>query len=543
MLLRPALPSYVFLASLLFQDVAIADFFSSLSPTPAPSPTVAPIVPPEPTITLSPVSQEITTILNTKQNALLARANFEYRAEDVDALYKTTAYTPFWLSTPQNVTEVLALLSNAAAQGLNPNDYSATVLQKKWSEIQLLKPEAVAELALYDTALTISLVRFLHDVHYGRVNPHNVAFNVKLRAKKNIDFSQIIKTAMSEGKISQLAQTVEPNWQQYRQLHSALASYRGGGTTSQQPSTTGKSHKKVKVKKVANNSERITKIELAMERLRWLPETTTGQSIMVNIPAFQLWASDATEQINTPKLNLNVVVGKALKTQTPIIMADMNSVEFMPYWNVPPSIWKKEIQPKLARNPGYLSRQNMEVVSLKNGGMRVRQRPGGKNALGRLKFIFPNSEGVYLHDTPSKALFGRSRRDFSHGCVRVQNPSALAQFVLKNQEGWTADRIANTLRNSTHHQVSLKTTIPVLFFYTTASYEHGDKLTFYSDIYGHDATLLAALSKVNDVPDSAFIAKEKEPEIASEPLNTPTPELDDSPLSSTQPPAHEQLIP
>ena len=216
-------------------------------------------------------------------------------------------------------------------------------------------------------------------------------------------------------------------------------------------------------------------------------------------------------------------------------MAEMNSVEFMPYWNVPPSIWKKEIQPKLARNPGYLSGQNMEVVSLKGGGMRVRQRPGGKNALGRIKFIFPNSEGVYLHDTPSKALFGRPRRDFSHGCVRVQNPSLLAQFVLKNQEGWTQSRIDATLKNSTHHQVGLKTKIPVLFFYTTAFYESNDKLTFYSDIYGHDATLLTALAKVGDVSDASLIV--------TEPLNIPILEPDDSLLSSVPSLVPEPLIP
>ena len=521
MLLRPALPHYFFLVYLLFQNVAIADDYSSLSPIPT-----------------TTISQEITTILNTKQNPLLTRANFEYRVEDVDALYKTTNYTPLWLNNPQNVADVLALLSNAAAQGLNADDYSSATLQQKLPLIQLLKPESSADLALYDTALSVSLMRFLHDVHYGRINPHSVEFNIKLRPRKDVDFSQVIKTAMAEGKITQLAQTVEPNLQQYRQLRSALATYR---ELSVSPQPTEKAHRKGKVKKVVNSAERITKIELAMERLRWLPEMSTGQSIMVNIPAFQLWAVDATEQANTQTLNLNVVVGKALKNQTPIIMADMNSVEFMPYWNVPPSILKKEIMPKLANNPGYLSGQNMEVISLKNGGMRVRQRPGGKNALGRIKFIFPNSEGVYLHDTPSKALFGRERRDFSHGCVRVQNPSALANFVLKNQEGWTQDRITSTLSNSTHHQVSLKTTIPVLFFYTTAFYEQNDKLTFYSDIYGHDATLLAALAKVSDVPDSALIGKE--PESPSEPLHTPTLEPDDSLLSSTQPPTHEPLIP
>ncbi len=138
MLLRPALPHYFFLVYLLFQNVAVAEDYSSLSSVPT-----------------TTVRQEITTILNSKQNPLLARANFEYRAEDVDALYKTTNYTPLWLNNPQNLTDVLALLSSAAAQGLNAADYSAAVLQQKLPFIQLLKSEASTDLALYDTALTV----------------------------------------------------------------------------------------------------------------------------------------------------------------------------------------------------------------------------------------------------------------------------------------------------------------------------------------------------------------------------------------------------
>lgn len=525
MFLRPALPSYIFCISVLLQTVAHAEEFTA--PLPA---------------SLTTVTQEITTILNTKQNPLLSRANFEYRAEDVDALYKLNNYNLLWLGNPQtekNVNEILNMLSNAAALGLNAENYSTSALQQKLPFVLLLKPEASTDLALYDTAITVSLMRFLHDVHYGRVNPHQLNFNVKLRTKKSIDLPQIIKTAIADGNVSQLAVKVEPNLQQYRQLRSALATYRG---LTNAPQSSEKQHRKGKVKKSGDNSHHITQIELAMERLRWLPEMTAGQSIIVNIPAFQLWAIDATEQTNTPVLNLNVVVGKSAKTPTPILMANMNSVEFMPYWNVPPSILKKEILPKLASNPGYLSRQNMEVVSLKGGGMRVRQRPGGKNALGRLKFIFPNKDGVYLHDTPSKALFSRTRRDFSHGCVRVQHPNELAQFVLKNQEGWTQDRIASTLKTNQHHQVSLKTSIPVLFFYTTAFYERNDKLAFYSDIYGHDATLLAALAKVDDVPDTALIASEPE-QIPSEPSHTPTLEPDDSQLSSMPSQVPEPLIP
>ena len=495
---RFAVLRYFLLFYFLCQSLAYAQDYSSLIFTPPQT-----------------IEHEISTILMTKQNSILNRPNFEYRAEDVEALYKTNGYKPLWLDSPQsekNIADVLALLSNASAQGLNPEDYSVSFLQQRLAFVQLLKPDSYTDLALYDTALTVSLVRFLHDVHYGRVNPHSLDFKIKLRTKKTLDLPQIIKTALSEGCVSQLTLKVEPTFPQYQQLRSALATYRELSITPQPEENTHK-----KAKKLPSYGERILKIELAMERLRWLPEINAEQSIIVNIPAFKLWGVDASEQTSFAPLNLNVVVGKADKAPTPVIMADMNSIEFMPYWNVPPSILKKEILPKLANNPGYLAGQNMEVVSLKNGGMRVRQKPGGKNALGRLKFIFPNPDGVYLHDTPSKSLFGRERRDFSHGCVRVQTPSALAQFVLKNQEGWSQEKIDSMLQSDQHRQVSLKTTIPVLFFYSTAFYEQGDKLTFYNDIYGHDAALIAALSKANDLPDSAFIATEKPIELQQNP--------------------------
>jgi murein L,D-transpeptidase YcbB/YkuD len=504
---RPAFSIYLFVAYFFFHSVSFAEEFSYFSMPSTPKTT----------------SEEITALLISKKNVLLSRSNFEHRAEDVDALYKSNNYEPLWLANPQsekNIADVFALLSNAAAQGLNAEDYSVTTLQQKLPFVQLLKPDSSADLALFDTALTVSLTRFLHDLHYGRVNPHSLNFHLKLRTKKTLDLPQLIKTAIAEGTVSQLASKAEPALAQYQKLRSALATYRAPVVAPVLEDE--KPHKKSKAKKAVNYAERIMKIELAMERLRWLPEINAEKSIIVNIPAFQLWGIGAEGQ----ELNLNVVVGKSEKTPTPIIMADMKYVEFMPYWNVPPSILKKEILPKLANNPGYLSGQNMEVVSLKGGGMRVRQRPGGKNALGRLKFIFPNKEGVYLHDTPSKSLFGRVRRDFSHGCVRVQNPSALANFVLKNQEGWTDEKITESLSSDKHHQISLSSTIPVLFFYSTAFYEQGDKLVFYNDIYGHDAALLTALVKISDVPDSAII--HSEPDLMPvQPLPT-----EDSPLFS-----------
>jgi len=273
-------------------------------------------------------------------------------------------------------------------------------------------------------------------------------------------------------------------------------------------------------------SQRVTQIELAMERLRWLPEFNAGKSIIVNIPSFQLWAFDETGQLDPTVTNMRVVVGRALENQTPVLMAEMRFIDFMPYWNVPYSIAKQEIIPKLLQNPNYLAQENMELVpvfgnevqgagytggeieQIKQGSLRIRQRPGGKNALGRVKFIFPNKDDVYLHDTPANALFSKSRRDFSHGCVRVEKPQLLAEFALKNQEGWDKELIKQALETPKTRRVLLKQPIPVLFFYTTTFFDQYDNLKFYSDIYGHDNVLLEALTKPEDVPDQAlFISK------------------------------------
>jgi murein L,D-transpeptidase YcbB/YkuD len=266
--------------------------------------------------------------------------------------------------------------------------------------------------------------------------------------------------------------------------------------------------------------QRVEQIELAMERLRWLPELSTGKSIIVNIPAFQLWAFDDIEQLNVDMPTMRVVVGKALKTQTPVLMAEMRFVDFMPYWNVPYKIVNEEIVPKLLHNPGYLAAENMELVKdgkpvgfsgaafsqLKQGSMGIRQRPGKKNALGKVKFIFPNRADVYLHDTPASSLFSRSRRDFSHGCVRVAHPERLAEFVLKEQAGWDTAAIEKAMKMTKSQRVFLKQPIPVLFFYTTAFFDQDDKLAFYSDIYGHDTVLLEALKKPEDLSDQSLFA-------------------------------------
>jgi murein L,D-transpeptidase YcbB/YkuD len=529
------------------------------------------------------IVQDISAIITAQQHPYLMQPSFTNRTEDLKALYATSKHHLLWLGNAhaeKNISAALTLLRNATAHGLNPQHYDTDILHKKQYVALMLKPDSYREMALYDTALSISLLRFLHDLHYGRVNPQGINFNLKLRERKLVDLPVLINNSLAQNTLAQLPLAVEPALQQYQKLKSALTRYRALAETTpslklniKQTLRPGESHPQIGelhrflmvvgdlheaapassslytgalVSGVKNFqkrhglnadghigtttvaalntplSERVTQIELAMERLRWLPELNIGTSIVVNIPAFQLWAFDAIDQKDSDILNMRVVVGKALKTQTPVLMAEMHFIDFMPYWNVPHSIIKNEILPKLAQNPGYLDQQNMELVSvfrdgekptalnqnamnlLKQGKLRVRQRPGNKNALGRVKFIFPNKDDVYLHDTPSNTLFSRSRRDFSHGCVRVADPQKLAEFVLKNEGSWDANSIQAAMNTPKSRRVILKKPIPVLFFYTTAFFDQYDSLQFYPDIYGHDGVLLGALSKPDDLSDQAL---------------------------------------
>lgn len=533
------------------------------------------------------VRKEINAIITARQHPYLKQANFSNRAEDLDALYKSANYQLLWLgnaSTAKNTADALDLLANAPTQGLIQANYDVEILRKKYNPALALAPTAYKELALYDTALSIAVLRFLHDIHYGRVNPQGINFKLQLREKKTIDFPALIKDSLLLNTVSHLPLLVEPKLQQYQKLKSALATYRQiaakspafnfiikgklrPGEQHPQLAELGKFLASVAdlpentlinsaeknprytpdivegVKKFQHRhglsadgtigagtaaaineplTKRITQIELAMERLRWLPELSVGRSIIVNIPAFQLWAIDDIDNIEFNITNMRVVVGKALKNQTPVLMAQMSFIEFMPYWNVPKNILKDEILPKLIQNPGYLASQNMEIVSgsgnsakpipvsneaiekLKKGVLRVRQRPGNNNSLGKVKFIFPNKDDVYLHDTPANSLFSKSRRDFSHGCVRVENPKALAEFALKNQGKWNADTIKKAMRSPTTQRVDLRQPIPVLFFYTTAFVDQDNNLAFYPDIYGHDAVLLETLKNNNDLSDQAI---------------------------------------
>jgi len=234
--------------------------------------------------------------------------------------------------------------------------------------------------------------------------------------------------------------------------------------------------------------KRLQQILMNMERMRWMPPEHTGNLIVVNIPEFVLHVYDDKGKV----FDMNVVVGKEGHT-TMMFNGDLNQVVFSPYWNVPPSIVKSEILPAINRNPGYLAGQNMEQVGNDGDLPTIRQKPGPGNALGQVKFLFPNSFNIYFHDTPSKSLFERDVRAFSHGCIRLSDPFKMAQHLLRNQSEWTDEKIQSAMNAGEEKYVKLKKSVPVVITYYTAWVNEQGQLNFRDDIYNHDEKLLGKM--------------------------------------------------
>ena len=415
------------------------------------------------------------------------------------------------------------------------------------------------------------MLRYLHDLHFGRVDPKGLGFRVSPRRGPQPDLVALLAATVANGRVAHLSAELAPQLAQYRELRDALARYRriarelpattlaapkaplrvgdgyadlgrlrerlialGDLPAQAAPATTGYDDALAagvarfqarhglaadgvlgKATLAALNvpiGARVEQIELALERMRWLALPDARRVVAINIPMFRLWAWDGTHGAR-PALAMNVIVGRALKTQTPVFADEMRYLIFRPYWNVPRSIARNETLPAIARNPGYLAKNDMEIVQgesdaarvlpptpesvalLRDGLARVRQRPGPANSLGLVKFIFPNDANVYLHGTPAKSLFERSRRDFSHGCVRVADPVALAQWLLDDQPQWTRERIVAAMEGQKSERVNLTKPVPVLLYYVTAVVSPEDgRLHFADDIYGHDRKLAQALA-------------------------------------------------
>jgi len=248
--------------------------------------------------------------------------------------------------------------------------------------------------------------------------------------------------------------------------------------------------------------ERMRQVALNLQRWRWMPDELGARHFIVNVPDFTL----AARENNKTVMDIRVVVGKP-GHNTPIFSEDMATVVLSPYWNIPDSIAEGETAPAMARDPNYLAKQNIEVLRVSGGktemvnpkdvdwddkggdalkGLVFRQRPGARNALGHVKFLFPNSYNVYLHDTPADALFARPGRAFSHGCVRVEEPEKLASYVLRDLPEWDETTLFAAMKSGDEKHVKLKEKIPVHFVYFTSWVDENGGLHFQPDIYGYD---------------------------------------------------------
>lgn len=259
-------------------------------------------------------------------------------------------------------------------------------------------------------------------------------------------------------------------------------------------------------------AQRVQKIELALERWRWLPREFAGRVIIVNIPEFQLHAFDRLTSDSTALFSMDIVAGQAYDHSTPVFMKDLEYLSFSPYWEVPASIARAEIRPLARGDSSYLEKHayvllrgfsesasplphTPDNVADIGRSVRVRQMPGAQNALGRVKFMLPNPHNIYLHDTPTQSAFDRARRDLSHGCIRLADPRRLALWVLRDRPEWTSQKVDSAMALARPLNVSLTEPIPVLIVYSTAAAKLDGTLELYADIYGHDKRLAGLLAR------------------------------------------------
>ena len=260
-------------------------------------------------------------------------------------------------------------------------------------------------------------------------------------------------------------------------------------------------------------SVRVHQLELALERWRRRPYDACRPAIVLNVPEFRLRAyAGVNAEDEAPELEMKVVVGQAPDHKSPILRSQIDTVIFRPYWNVPDAIQRNELLPEIRRDSHWVSDNNFELVTrqgaaadddgdleqtvseLSRGRLKLRQKPGPKNALGLVKFLFPNEYGIYLHDTSARWLFDKDRRDLSHGCIRVERSGDLAEWVLRGQPGWSRDSIDDVFKGDETISVRVKRPIQLVILYVTAVVLENGEVHFLEDIYGEDRALEKELS-------------------------------------------------
>lgn len=491
--------------------------------------------------------------------------------DGIRAAYEGRGWTLFWTAngrpTPA-ATGVLRELATAHYRGLDPTDYDVAWLT---TERDSLAGRGDVRAARFDALLTVAATRYAMALDRGRVDPRSLHPSLRHR-REAFDVPAFLSGVVSVDAPAQVFRTIEPTFYQYRRLQSVLVTYRLlardsaslalpempkrlrvgmlyagsaqlrrlltllgdlsdssaaaqpiGGDTVYDASLAkavrrfqgrhgfgadGVIGDSTRSRLTRTFGDRVRQIELTLERWRWLPRGVDTPPLIVNIPEFRLHAFRSAEDLESEMLSLDVVVGTAVKNDTPLLAVEMSALQFQPQWNVPQSIMRDEIRPKALKDSTYLARENYELLRgntivpitdsniAKIGyGVRVRQIAGPGNALGRVKFVMPNPEDIYLHDTPSKGLFARVRRDFSHGCIRVSDPAALAAFLLRDNPAWPRSRIDSAMAGDRSIWVPLARRVPVYLVYHSAVVLESGKAFFYRDVYSHDRALDRALRK------------------------------------------------
>lgn len=467
--------------------------------------------------------------------------------------------------------QAVAVLAWSDTRGLRPDDYDAASLRARLDALGGAPAPAPAALARFDADLSTALARLVTHLRDGRVDPGEGG--QRLVEPEVAPEAQLIVREMSRAAdVAAVARGVEPAYAGYHALAGQLPRYRAlaAGPDARPPATrrvlrAGDAYADAPALRrylaalgdlpaaaappadsavyaadlveavVAFQrrhglepdgvvgpltmaqlrvppSRRAEQIALTMERWRWLGHTAPERLVVVNVPAFRLEAFEDDPAARAARVRTKVIVGQAGENPTPLFVGIMREVVFRPYWDVPPSIAVNELLPKIRRQPGYLEREELEIVrggdhdavvyaptaanlrSVAAGTLRLRQRPGALNALGQVKFLFPNRYNVYLHGTPAVSLFERARRDFSHGCIRVEDPTALAEWVLAGQGEWTRETIEAAMTDGPLAQrVRLERPVTVTVVYATVVVDDDARVHFYPDLYGHDAALARAL--------------------------------------------------
>lgn len=464
---------------------------------------------------------------------------------------------------------IIQELQQADNEGLNPVDYDGPRWAARLAVVGGGRA-AEPELVRFDLAVTISTMRYISDLHRGRVNPREFHFDLDIN-NDQLDLSEFLRQKLvGAANVNEVMQTVEPPFPAYRRTVEALrtcmklagadngellpstakpvkpgGSYAGVAQLTRRlmllgdlpPDTTAAARADYGgplvngVKKFqerhgldANGildahtlnelntplSQRVTQLKLTLERWRWLPHQFDEPPIVVNIPEFRAYVANDEYLV---AFSMKVVVGRSYKHKTPVFATQMKSVIFRPYWNVPLSIQRNELVPELKKNTNYLRKHDYEVVTnreevvsdgdvsasmmaqLASGKLAIRQRPGPDNSLGLIKFDMPNGYDVYMHATPAQQLFSRSRRDFSHGCIRVENPVELATWVLRDKPEWDTEHIVEAMNGDKTFRVNLSKPIPVLILYGTAVVTESGEVHFFDDIYGLDSELQQRLAQ------------------------------------------------